>query len=422
MRTRSEQRTEPLVDRVLNGEARASAELRARAFSSLHPPALARADRQGRHEADAGHRRGLRCGKGIGLQRGPALRAGDIRCGRPVRPAVGSGTGSPGWPCITTSRCIPAGNAKKRPRDRRQQPDAADGGPPDPPTRPPRHDCAPSISSAVIAGMYVGAVSVLGHEGHRQNCRCRADRTASVAVSEYAAGSDTGSDRCAGTVYGRRLAGCGGVAGLGRGGWPGEMISGGCWGWALASGRGGSRGGLSGVGVPGGRWCLSSGVSARQARCILLDVRGGQQQRGEDRLGGDAADTAPGWLGEGLVGGVFEVAVEAFDGVAQGGVAGVPGRAGAGQVLAVAGTGVRGDGDRGLGGDPRRFGWRLEYLGAPVAGGQRGLAQRADQEAAGRPAAGGGRDRRWYPPVSGSVFALELVASAGGDLLVPEAR
>ena len=58
----------------------------------------------------------------------------------------------------------------------------------------------------------------------------------------------------------------------------------------------------------------------------LADVGGHQQQRGEDGLGGDAADAAAGGLGEGFVGGVFGVAVEAFDGVAQGGVAGVPGR------------------------------------------------------------------------------------------------
>ncbi len=53
----------------------------------------------------------------------------------------------------------------------------------------------------------------------------------------------------------------------------------------------------------------------------LADVGGDQQQRGEQGLGGDAADAAAAGLGEGLVGGVFGVAVEAFDGVAQGGVA-----------------------------------------------------------------------------------------------------
>ena len=63
-------------------------------------------------------------------------------------------------------------------------------------------------------------------------------------------------------------------------------------------------------------WSLA--VRARQAR-ILRDVGGDQQQRGEQGAGGDAADAAVAGLGEGLVGGVFGVAVEAFDGVAQGG-------------------------------------------------------------------------------------------------------
>src|SRR5712691_7873470 len=103
----------------------------------------------------------------------------------------------------------------------------------------------------------------------------------------------------------------------------------------------------------------------------LADVGGHEQQRGEDRLGGDAADAAPGGLGEGFVSRVFDEPVEAFDGVAQGGVGPVPGRAAVGQVLAVAGTGVRGDGDRRLGADPRRFGRWLEYLGAAVAWCQR---------------------------------------------------
>ena len=84
-------------------------------------------------------------------------------------------------------------------------------------------------------------------------------------------------------------------------------------------------------------------------------------------LGGDAADAAAAGLGEGLVGGVFGVAVEAFDGVAQGGVAGVPGGAAVGQVLAVAGAGVGGDGDRGLAAEPGWFGRWLEDLGPPVA-------------------------------------------------------
>ena len=67
------------------------------------------------------------------------------------------------------------------------------------------------------------------------------------------------------------------------------------------------------------------------------------------------------------MGGVFDEPVEAFDGVAQGGVGLVPGGAAVGQVLAVTGADVRGDGDRGLGADLRRFGRWLEDLGAPVA-------------------------------------------------------
>src|SRR5208282_2711370 len=100
----------------------------------------------------------------------------------------------------------------------------------------------------------------------------------------------------------------------------------------------------------------------------LADVGGHEQQRGEDGLGGDAADAASGGLGEGFVGGVFDEAIEAFDGVAQGGVGLVPGRGGVGQVLAVAGAGVGRDGDRGLPAGPRRFGRWLDYLGATVAG------------------------------------------------------
>ena len=99
----------------------------------------------------------------------------------------------------------------------------------------------------------------------------------------------------------------------------------------------------------------------------LADVGGDQQQRGEQGAGGDAADAAAGGLGEGLVGGVFGVAVEAFDGVPQGGVAGVPGRAAVGQVLAVAGADVRGDGDRGLPAEPGEFLRGLKDLGPPVA-------------------------------------------------------
>src|SRR5579864_7450663 len=101
----------------------------------------------------------------------------------------------------------------------------------------------------------------------------------------------------------------------------------------------------------------------------LADVGGHQQQGGEQGAGGDAADAAAAGLGQGLVGGVFGVAVEAFGGVPQGGVAGVPGGAGVGQVLPVACAHVGGDGDRGLGADLGWFFGRPEDLGSAVAGG-----------------------------------------------------
>ncbi len=147
----------------------------------------------------------------------------------------------------------------------------------------------------------------------------------------------------------------------------------------------------------------------------LAHVGGRPQQRGEDRLGGDAADAASGGLGQGFVSSIFDQAVEAFDGVPQGGVGLAPGRAAVGQVLAVAGADVRGDGDRGLAADPGRFGRWLEYLGAPVAGCQRGLGRRAGQPwvlARGRAGQALVAVGVW------AVLVLELVGAAGGDLLV----
>src|SRR5512142_1922489 len=107
-------------------------------------------------------------------------------------------------------------------------------------------------------------------------------------------------------------------------------------------------------------------VTVLLSRGQAADVGGDQQQGGEDRLGGDAADAAAAGGGEGLVGGVFGVAVEAFDGVAQGGVAGVPGGAAVRQVLAVAGADVWGDGDRGLPAEPGGVGRGLEEVARPV--------------------------------------------------------
>ncbi len=43
-----------------------------------------------------------------------------------------------------------------------------------------------------------------------------------------------------------------------------------------------------------------------QAGADLADVCGHEQQRGEDGLGGDAADAASGGLGAGFVGGIFD--------------------------------------------------------------------------------------------------------------------
>jgi hypothetical protein len=135
----------------------------------------------------------------------------------------------------------------------------------------------------------------------------------------------------------------------------------------------------------------------------LADVGGHQQQRGEDRLGGDAADPASGGLGEGLVSRVFDEPVEAFDGVAQGGVGVVPGWAAVGQVLAVAGADVRAMviavWRQILGGSGG--GWST--LARPSRGGSE--AWRSGQISPGcLPVAG--QDRRWYPSASGPSLRL----------------
>jgi hypothetical protein len=109
---------------------------------------------------------------------------------------------------------------------------------------------------------------------------------------------------------------------------------------------------------------LSWAVSARQARILrmLAAIRSSAVNREQAAM--PRTRRRAGWLGEGVVGGVFGVAVEPFDGVPQGGVAGLPGWAAVGQVLAVAGACVGRDGDRGLPADPRWFFGRLE-LGFP---------------------------------------------------------
>src|SRR5260370_471261 len=193
------------------------------------------------------------------------------------------------------------------------------------------------------------------------------DRTAGVVPTELlrwpflsmAAGSDIGSGRCARRVD--RMSAAGLQRSGGRGGAGVRLV-------VLAGGGAGCCG-LSAV------WKVVTEASAASA-CLLggggvgaggqgppgadfADVGGDQQQRGEQGAGGDAADAAAGWLGQGLVGGVFGVAVEAFDGVAQGGVAGVPGGGAVRQVLAVSGAYVGGDGDCGLSAEPGWCGpWR----------------------------------------------------------------
>src|SRR5271165_6845299 len=180
-------------------------------------------------------------------------------------------------------------------------------------------------------------------------------------------GSDIGSGRRAGAVTGFWQPDCGfpaasGVAAAGL---------------VVLVGGGGGCCGLSAVWEVVAQAGAASACPAGDAGLVaggegppgadLADVGGDQQQRGEQGAGGDAADAAAGGLGEGLVGGVFGVAVEALDGVAQGGVAPVPGRAGVGQVLPVACAHVGGDGDRGLPAELRWFlGW-VEYFGPPVA-------------------------------------------------------
>ena len=161
--------------------------------------------------------------------------------------------------------------------------------------------------------------------GYRQHCRCRTDRTASVTVSYCACGSDIGSGCGAGWFYRARAGSLQRSGGLGRGccraGGDGRG-GGGCCGlsavWEVVAQAGAASpcpAGDAGL-VAGGEGPPGAG---------LADVGGHQQQRGEQGAGGDAADPAAGGGGEGFVGGVFDEPVEAFDGVAQGGVAGVPG-------------------------------------------------------------------------------------------------
>jgi hypothetical protein len=86
---------------------------------------------------------------------------------------------------------------------------------------------------------------------------------------------------------------------------------------------------------------LSSGVRARQARILRVFAAVSSSAVNTGWAAMPRTRRRAGWA-RAWWAAHFDVAVEAFDGVAQGGVAGVPGRAGVGQVLAVAGTGVAG--------------------------------------------------------------------------------
>jgi hypothetical protein len=113
---------------------------------------------------------------------------------------------------------------------------------------------------------------------------------------------------------------------------------------------------------------LALAVRARQARILRMLAAISSSAVNKEQAAMPRTRRRPGWA-RAWWAGSFGVAVESFDGVAQGGVAGVPGGAGVGQVLAVAGAGVGRDGDRGL---PADLGWfvrRLEDLGTAVAGG-----------------------------------------------------
>ncbi len=82
--------------------------------------------------------------------------------------------------------------------------------------------------------------------------------------------------------------------------------------------------------------------------CDLPDVGCHGEEADEQALGGDAAHPAPGGALQGLVGGVLHEAVQAFNGVAVGGISPRPLVRAEGEILAKARPDVGGDGDRTL--------------------------------------------------------------------------
>jgi hypothetical protein len=144
----------------------------------------------------------------------------------------------------------------------------------------------------------------------------------------------------------------------------------------------------------------------------LVQVGGHEEQCGEQCAGGDAADAPAGGLGEGFVGWVFHEPVEAFDGVAEGGVTLCPGFRPEGEFLAVAGADVWGDGDGALAAEPGRVLGGLEYFHPSVTRGEGGFAQRADEPGM---VSGGGAGEPLVAVGVGAVFAFEPVGGPGGD-------
>jgi len=135
---------------------------------------------------------------------------------------------------------------------------------------------------------------------------------------------------------------------------PGRRVE-----WALSNVQAGVVGGMFFAGY----------VATVSYWTALTDRHDGRKVYLAGSLLAAAGSAGFGWLAEGFAGGVFDVSVEAFDGVAQGGVAGVPGGGAVGQVLPVAGAGVGGDGDRGLPADLRRVVGRGQDFWPPVAWG-----------------------------------------------------
>ena len=165
-----------------------------------------------------------------------------------------------------------------------------------------------NITELVIFHRSAGFKSPSDTQGYRQNCRCHTDRT--VAVTCFLVWRRALTPALVavrpGREWRRACCGCCGLA------WGVADLPG-CWyrggGGCLCVSAVGEVVAQAGPAPPcpaGDAGLVAGGEGPPGAD--LADVGGHEQQRGEDRLGGDAADAAPGGLGEGFVGGVFDVA------------------------------------------------------------------------------------------------------------------